>query len=256
MSRNRTATIDILWTGGWDSTFRVLDLLARHEGMIQPHYVRDRDRRSWEIEEETIESIRGRANRRFGDRILLPKRREKSDIEVPEQVKAWFRPLNRQFRLGSQYMWLSQYSMSETGGRLELCVHVDDKAHKAISWTQRNRHNKDATELVEAVDGLLLSTFQFPILDVSKVAMQRAATEAGFDDLLERTWFCNQPTRDGRPCGFCGPCTWTLEEGLGYRIPADRRFRSNLYRRIGRHLPSWRLRQAFLRRVRGQDEVR
>jgi len=253
MNRNRAATADVLWTGGWDSTFRVLDLLARDEGLIQPHYVRDRKRASSEIEVETIEAIRGRANRRFGERILPPKLREKTDLEVPEQVATWFRALNERFRLGSQYTWLSQYSLSETGGRLELCVHVDDKAHKAISWAQRNRDNEGATGLVEAVDGLLLSRFRFPILDVSKIGMQQAAREAGFDDLLELTWFCHEPTRDGRPCGFCGPCTWTIEEGLGYRIPGDRRLRANLYRRIGRRLPSWRLRQAFLRSVRGRD---
>ncbi|OOC50980.1 MULTISPECIES: hypothetical protein [Thioalkalivibrio] len=253
MNCDQAATTEILWTGGWDSTFRVLDLLARCDGTIQPHYLRDRDRASWKLEVETMEAIREHANRRFGSRILPPKLSDRTDIEVPEQVKAWFRLLNQQFRLGSQYIWLSQYSLNETDGRLELCVHVDDKAHKAISWAQSHRDREEATEIVEAVDGLLLSTFHFPILDMSKIGMQRAARDAGFDDLLDRTWFCNKPTLDGRPCGFCGPCTWTIEEGLGYRIPGDRRFRANLYQWIGCHLPSWRLRQAFLRTVRGQN---
>ncbi len=251
MSTTHSDTTDVLWTGGWDSSYRVLALLAGHGGRIQPHYVRDPERLSLEIEVETIEAIRERANRRFGERILPLRMLERVDIRVPDHVQNWFLALNKRFRLGSQYNWLSEYSLRETRGQLELCIHVDDKAHKAISWAHDHRNDREAAALVDAVDGLLLSRFRFPILEMSKLDMQRAARQGGFDDLLELTWFCHEPTRDGRPCGFCGPCTWTLEEGLGHRIPGDRRFRAGLYRWIGRHLPSWRARQAFLRGVRG-----
>lgn len=205
MNCDQAATTEILWTGGWDSTFRVLDLLARCDGTIQPHYLRDRDRASWKLEVETMEAIREHANRRFGSRILPPKLSDRTDIEVPEQVKAWFRLLNQQFRLGSQYIWLSQYSLNETDGRLELCVHVDDKAHKAISWAQSHRDREEATEIVEAVDGLLLSTFHFPILTCPKLGCSgRQGMPASMIFWTEPGFAISQPSTAG-PVDFADP---------------------------------------------------
>ena len=236
--------------GGWDSTYRVL-ALASDGRMIRPHYVRI-PKPSWEIELKTIESIRRRANRRFGERILPVQIRAHDRIRVPDQVQAWGRALNERFGVGAQYMVLSEYSLNETGGRLELCVHVDDKAQKAISWAKSHKNDEGAAVLLDAVEGLLLSRFRFPILELSKLGMQRRAKDAGFEDLLDSTWFCHQPTFDGRPCGFCGPCSYTLKEGLGHRIPADRRVRYQLWLWLGQHLPTLRLRQSFKRRVRGK----
>ncbi len=30
---------NVLWTGGWDSTFRVLDLVLHQKATVQPHYL-------------------------------------------------------------------------------------------------------------------------------------------------------------------------------------------------------------------------
>ena len=41
---NESGPAHILWTGGWDSTFRLLDLLIRQKRTVQPHYIIDSDR--------------------------------------------------------------------------------------------------------------------------------------------------------------------------------------------------------------------
>lgn len=48
----------ILWTGGWDSTFRVLDLVLNKKKNIQPYYILDERRASTEIEIATMEKIK------------------------------------------------------------------------------------------------------------------------------------------------------------------------------------------------------
>lgn len=45
-------------TGGWDSTFRVLELLFRYGCKVQPIYVIDTRRRSLQLELDSIERVR------------------------------------------------------------------------------------------------------------------------------------------------------------------------------------------------------
>lgn len=61
--------------------------------------------------------------------------------------------------------------------------------------------------------------------------MLKIAEKHGFDDIMEETWFCHTPTKDGKPCGMCNPCKYTREEGLGRRGPNP-----SLYRRTRRFL--------------------
>ena len=46
----------ILWTGGWDSTFRVIEL-SRKNVVIQPIYVLDSGRKSTDYELKAIDKI-------------------------------------------------------------------------------------------------------------------------------------------------------------------------------------------------------
>ena len=54
---------------------------------------------------------------------------------------------------------------------------------------------------------------------MTKVQMGEEASRRGFADVMEMTWFCRRPTRRGEPCGICGPCLETRDEGLGRRVP-------------------------------------
>jgi len=47
--------INIFWTGGWDSTFRMLQL-AEKQVIIQPYYLKD-NRKSEELELNTIKIL-------------------------------------------------------------------------------------------------------------------------------------------------------------------------------------------------------
>jgi hypothetical protein len=65
------------------------------------------------------------------------------------------------------------------------------------------------------------------VFDMTKRDMQRAARERGFAELMELTWFCHVPTPDGRPCGRCNPCRYTMDEGLARRVPLGTRLRNS-----------------------------
>lgn len=49
-------TVTLLWSGGWDGTFRLLQL-ASNPICIQPIYVIDRNRKSFEYEQKAMNQI-------------------------------------------------------------------------------------------------------------------------------------------------------------------------------------------------------
>jgi hypothetical protein len=117
---------------------------------------------------------------------------------------------------------------------MELCIHRDDKAHQVLERFCTACLAGDETYYVidpkhgDCVEYSLFRFFQFPIFELSKLEMQTLATTYSFDDLLELTWFCYNPRSSFKPCGTCNPCIYTIEEGLGRRLPLSSRLRFHL----------------------------
>jgi NAD(P)-dependent dehydrogenase (short-subunit alcohol dehydrogenase family) len=66
--------------------------------------------------------------------------------------------------------------------------------------------------------------------------------------LMDMTWFCHRPV-NGKPCGACAPCVYTIEEGLAWRVPRSRRMLSFFYRKLALPLkPPLRAALASVRR--------
>ena len=63
--------------------------------------------------------------------------------------------------------------------------------------------------------------------------MRAEAQRAGLEPCMELTWFCHRPI-DDEPCGVCNPCIYTIEEGLGDRVPerGRRRYRMRVVPRL------------------------
>ena len=49
--------VNIFWTGGWDSTFRVLQLLIAKKKTVQPFYINDPNRKSAEKELNAMKTV-------------------------------------------------------------------------------------------------------------------------------------------------------------------------------------------------------
>ncbi|MDM1277716.1 7-cyano-7-deazaguanine synthase [Acinetobacter indicus] len=218
---------NILWTGGWDSTFRVLDLVLIKGREVQPYYVLDMARKSTKIELETMQNIKSLvgvlkpgADQLIKDHIYI----KLDEIPHNEQITKQFKSLYAESFLGSQYDWLGRYVESIGLNDLELCIHKDDKAEAFV----RN-------DVLKVVDGndqyyklsptpkkealLLFKNYHFPLLQMTKVEMGEIAKANNFAHIMEQTWFCHTPTVDNKPCGLCNPCKYTREEGLGRRVP-------------------------------------
>lgn len=213
--------IRLLWTGGWDSTYRLLILALVEDREVQPIYVIDPGRSSWPIELEAMQNIRAAISRRSAEaashiRETIVVKLE--SIQPIPHITAAYLELKSQGRLGKQYEWLARLADERGWNGLELGAHRTDRV---AVWAAHP----------------FFAAFRFPLLDISKKEMRRRADKFGFLDILASTWFCHTPDARGRPCGMCRPCDFTYEQGLWWRLPwranllqAKKRFKERLKR--------------------------
>lgn len=229
--------VDILWTGGFDSTFRIVQL-SRYKVLIQPYYLSDQ-RKSEPYELKTIEQIvkKLRAHEMTKCKIAPLIIIDKNQREEQSEVSAAFnRILERDF-IGSQYKWLASFALKHSG--IELSVHEDDKAISVIKKYGKFMLCCDDTigEYFE-IDRklslediwLLFGNFHFPLVKYTKIQMREAYIANGYEDIMNLTWFCHSPVR-GCPCGICNPCRYTIKEGLKERFTTRALLRYHL--RVG-----------------------
>ncbi|GGD28458.1 7-cyano-7-deazaguanine synthase [Pontibacillus salipaludis] len=218
---------NVLWTGGWDSTFRVLNLVLDKKKTIQPYYVNDPVRPSTEMEKKTMDKIRKlmiEFDPSAKERILETIYIKKEEIPENESITTEYKKLaNSSWRLGDQYDWLPRYVAASSITNLELSVHNGDKAQKMIDQDVEKVEDGDDSyyRLVDnpsQPEFCIFSYFRFPIIDITKLGMEEVAKKGGYDHIMEETWFCHTPRKDGKSCGLCNPCKAAADEGLARRV--------------------------------------
>ena len=234
-------SVALLWTGGWDSTFRLLQLLLLHRVPVVPHYLEDPTRPSTPIELATMARIGDRLREAYPHtrELLQPLRvTAVGDVAPDPEITAALREIRERVFIGSQYDWLPAYCKHNAIGDMELGVHVDDKVQALVRPFAIGFEHACGYRSVRVDPGQSMSAefrlfryFSFPLFDIDKVGIGRQAAAHGWSAIMDMTWFCHRPVR-GRPCGICAPCVYTIEEGLARRVPASRRLLSFFYRRF------------------------
>lgn len=227
----------MFWTGGWDSTFRVLDLVLHRGEAVEPWYVRDETRQSIQQEVAVMERLRNSINQRAADGHLLKPRFLDAAAARPDPVlRAKFERLQQARGTGDQYIWLVELVLQHGLEGIEVCVqHNEDFYFLDPSLESGRREYKPEPvhpSLDDKTPESLFNLFSFPTLHIGKAEMREYARKHGFLDLLEQTWFCHMPTRTGQPCGFCVPCRMVVSKGVGYRLPWRARMNNRLVRML------------------------
>jgi len=228
--------VQLLWTGGWDSSFRLLQLLAGTEQYIQPYYIIDTERRSTLTEVAQMSKIRAQAYQRFSnakERLLPTVIVAVGDIAPDQAITDSYHQLLHKTFLGSQYDWLARFAKEHQLHRLELAVDRRDLDPEELAkegglyYYLKDRIARGEDEKTGSYfymdsgndedDLRVFQDFRFPVIDMAKPEMKKEAEEGGYLDLLMNTWFCFRPIF-GKPCGFCNPCRLAIEEGMGFRF--------------------------------------
>ena len=233
---------ELLWTGGWDSTFRLCQLAREADAVVQPYYLK-MPRPGWEEEIKTIpllwEMLQKHPKRRAT--ILPVNYVERDDLPIPPDIEdAWQQFRMPPYELGGQYRRIAVFARSHPGVELgqeryykklgHLRKLLLEKGHMKLTKDQVGYFTeKDCDPYV----WLLFGNLRLPICELHEPQMAKLIHRWGFEDVMDHVWFCYTPV-DGQPCGLCLPCLTKHKNGM-YRLlngPAIQR--AAVYRQLER----------------------
>src|SRR5690606_13712590 len=129
-------TIELLWTSGWDSTFRLLSALFLEGVSVRPHYIVDPLRPSVSAEQRAMAAIRDAVDEALpgaSERLLPTLVSERDEIPPDPRITEMFADLAARGPSGSQYEWLSRYALWRALSGLELSIYHDDRANAYLN---------------------------------------------------------------------------------------------------------------------------
>ena len=235
----KSHAVDLLWTGGWDSTFRLLDLVIHLKKNVRPHYIVCSTRRTLKVELKTMVEIMTKIQEDHPESANLVQPVHLSlKYNIPEDLSITkkYENLSARVHFGPQYEYLARYAKYHPSVKLEIGLQHKNFADRFDLFTRgRVRLNSNDPdyqfwELVDVdpeEDVSILTPFRFPIWRTPKLQMKAVAEEYGFLDILEMSWTCQRPMK-GKPCGICTPCVVALREGMQYRFPRSAVLRNKI----------------------------
>lgn len=219
---------NLLTTGGWDSTFRLLYLLLVEKKPVQPIYVIDPERWSLVQELKAMANIKKATLRKFpeAEELLLPTLLyDRTDIKPDPEIEASELAQNQKIHIGAQYQWLAKAVKQFGHEDTELCTEKHLSAagcypsiHKLVVKGEDGVYRMEPKYKGTSEYGIF-GIFAMPVLEMFKPDMMEIARENDFIDILNMSWFCHRPKWFDQPCGTCNPCMDTMTKGMPNRLP-------------------------------------
>jgi hypothetical protein len=233
----------LLWTSGWDSTFRLLDLLVVKRHTVQPYYLLDATRHSIYAELRAMMQIREQVFKQYPHTealLLKTKFFEVSGLVPNDQISNAYYQIKQKIHLGSQYEWLALFA-EEHKIYLEFAAEktpLHQEKKKPANWldayvTAHLEPIPQRDELIYRVRETsemypLFRYFEWPLVQMTKLDLDVIAKKNNFRNIMDLTWFCHFPINN-KPCGKCAPCRQAIESGFAYRIRTMGKIRYHIY---------------------------
>jgi len=222
--------VRIFWSGGFDSSFRMVQL-SKQNVTIQPYYICNdlgrRKPRELHAIASITEDIENNPETNCTILPLIKKRVE--DIPHDKQILEAYTRLAKNFGLARQYYWFASFCEAENISGVELgiekselstlirCINACGKV-TAINEGSISYYTVDSAESPRDLS-LVLGSFRFPIplFDTTKKQLVELYEEYGYGHVMDKTWFCCRPI-NGEPCGTCITCRNAIKAGLQCRF--------------------------------------
>lgn len=250
-------TINVLWTGGWDSTYRIVQL-SREDCIIQPVYIINKRRESLKEEQRAINEIYSLLKEKKETiAVLLPvKELVRQDFVIPKEITNSYNNILKTRKIGSQYEWLAyasrliddleiSFEKSEKPGATDLLIEsakfdvIEDENPVMACYRLSDDNDLDVLNI--------FGRLNFPINIYNRTKQDFLEDFKKWDclDIAEKTWFCSQPI-NGKPCGYCSPCRDVINEGLEFRMPEEsmKRYKNRYF-----WLIKYKIRKTFLQLI-------
>lgn len=216
--------ISIFWTGGWDSTYRVVEL-SRQKVSIQPVYIYDDTRKSNERELASISKITQMLKQRQETLAEFLPIKIINVAEIPEnkEVSGYVDMLRKKYGWGIQHDWTARVALMYP--MIEMCIEkvirgymptrkmIEDLGKLVMSshgWVVDRESSDEA--LIAALGNITL-----PIFETTELEMLENIRAWGYEDVMANIWFCHQPI-NGETCGLCSPCHTKYDSDMGFML--------------------------------------
>lgn len=222
-------TINILWTGGLDSTYLMFKL-SRQPLDIYPYYVIDPQRPSVQKELETIDKILAVFGKRNDIKATIHQvqKLNMNDICQHADIEEAWKYLHNKYDLGSQYLFLAnfarQYNLHLAAGVL---FGERSKVEQSLKETDRLTTSEEFPDLFLKISNdnkatpanIIFEHLYFPkfMRNLEKTSEWDYFLNHDAMDIAQMTWFCHRPVL-GMTCGHCNPCKDALNEGMAWRV--------------------------------------
>lgn len=204
----------VFWTGGFDSTFRLAQLLDAGVD-VQPIYVTQQldIRKNQKQELAAMDALTDRLRQRFGDRAELRERLHISQVSRNACIREHAAQIgygpSHKMRMGSQYVALCEFAAAYHAP-VEIGIEIGGRAEKMLRGLTRGEGSLRRIapdKLVNARDKplMMFAHLRFPLLTMTKQDMVQLAQAGGYLELLRETWTCWYP-KGNQPCGKCSMC--------------------------------------------------
>ncbi len=238
--------VNLLWTGGWDSTFQLLRLLLIYKCNVMPFYLIHEDRPSTGIEIKAMKDIKNYIIKKYPHtkKLFFPTQfYAVSDILPDSEITNAYHSILKESHIGSQYEWLARFCKEKEVKDMHLSVRNPFKSKENnlnVIFDNMLIKGEVNSQTVYRFDPknrnsnifMIFKYFVLPIRMFTKVQMNEIVIEKGWKKFMDLTWFCQSPTKNKKPCGICVPCQQKIKSKLGWRISLRRRIISFCYRKL------------------------
>lgn len=219
----------ILWTGGLDSTYRMMQL-SRMKVIIQPLYncgevLDTKSKHEVKAMNCIMEDLKKNPQTKAE---ILPLIRLSEKVAYNKEIADSYAYLKQKYKIGIQYRTLA-HKLKHMNIQAELCLEYSpiSKARNTVVGEGKLEQIKDGeyevlrlgegtSEHLKRVYGNFL--FPTPLFNMTKEQEIEDIERMGYTETMKKTWFCHHPIF-GLPCGHCNPCKDAYYAGLGWRVP-------------------------------------
>lgn len=223
--------VHILWTGGLDSTYRVVEL-SKTDCVIHPHYIIINGRRTVKNELRAISDITDILNsdERTIAKLLPVETFPMNDLDEYADIQSAWEMLHEKKHFNStQYPLLARYARQKQL-RLEMGIQFSENGSVAEIVDESclvDCPDRDDVMMMDPEKGpqewashTLFKDFLFPksLYHKTKKEEVEELRNLGYDKVLKKVWTCFHPVL-GMPCGHCYACKSAMKEGASMMVP-------------------------------------
>ena len=208
----------LFFTGGYDSTYRLCELVIVNKVKVQPIYISDKyidneenkktRRKNHVYEKKSQDKIIKKIKERFPHtkELIEPTIIVKSIDYDSEIEQAMIKMRNNKYvrRSKCQYGAMAQYCKN-SNKKIELCAEIGGHFEKKLGRYIIKKEGNYILDINKNKDLEIFQNFYFPIIKMTKHDMLQEAKMRDFDSILNNTWSCWYP-KNGKHCGKCIMC--------------------------------------------------